>query len=489
MYSLLERRALERQPQPLAHCAVRAVGADEIGRAHRLLAGVAGQGGGHTVGVLLEAGDPHATLDLHAVHRQLLAQDSLGGVLRNRDEAERHVVRHRHVELRNLLAVDVDDLAAHQQCRVENAAQHAHALEHLERAGLHPNGFRILRRFEKRVDDAASRCRAGRVRWRPSSRSGRRLRSAPACLGVAHGRDYAAAMSIEAPVTVNAGHLIARRLRASGIDTIFTLSGGHLFSIYDGCRAENIRLIDTRHEQTAAFAAEGWSKVTRQPGVAALTAGPGVTNGMSAMAAAQQNQSPLVVLGGRAPALRWGQGSLQEIDHVPFVAPLTRFAATAQSADAVGGLIDDALRAAVGAAGGGDGRRVRGFPDGSRLRRGARRRRPRCAGRPARPGQARRQCPGRRRAAAGRGAATGDHGGHQRVVGACRRGLAGARRDTARSGADERHGSRNGACRPRTGVLASAVKSLGGGRRCAGDRRADGLPARVRRRIRRSRPN
>jgi acetolactate synthase-1/2/3 large subunit len=156
-------------------------------------------------------------------------------------------------------------------------------------------------------------------------------------------------MSIEAPVTVNAGHLIARRLRASGVDTVFTLSGGHLFSIYDGCRAENIRLVDTRHEQTAAFAAEGWSKVTRVPGVAALTAGPGVTNGMSAMAAAQQNQSPLVVLGGRAPAGRWGQGSLQEIDHLPFVAPLTRFAATAQSADAVGGLIDDALKAAVGA--------------------------------------------------------------------------------------------------------------------------------------------
>ncbi|MET0995554.1 MAG: acetolactate synthase [Mycobacterium sp.] len=156
-------------------------------------------------------------------------------------------------------------------------------------------------------------------------------------------------MSIDAPATVNAGHLIARRLRASGIDTVFTLSGGHLFSIYDGCRAEGVRLIDTRHEQTAAFAAEGWSKVTRVPGVAALTAGPGVTNGMSAMAAAQQNQSPLVVLGGRAPALRWGQGSLQEIDHVPFVAPLTRFAATAQSADAIGELIDNALRAAVGA--------------------------------------------------------------------------------------------------------------------------------------------
>jgi acetolactate synthase-1/2/3 large subunit len=151
------------------------------------------------------------------------------------------------------------------------------------------------------------------------------------------------------PPTVHAGRLIARRLGASGIDTVFTLSGGHLFSLYDGCRSEGIRLIDTRHEQTAAFAAEGWSKVTRIPGVAALTAGPGVTNGMSAMAAAQQNQSPLVVLGGRAPALRWGQGSLQEIDHLPFVAPLARFAATATSAESAGTLVDEALRAAVSA--------------------------------------------------------------------------------------------------------------------------------------------
>src|ERR1700744_916708 len=156
-------------------------------------------------------------------------------------------------------------------------------------------------------------------------------------------------MGNDAENTFHAGRLIARRLKASGIDTVFTLSGGHLFSLYDGCRSEGIRLIDTRHEQTATFAAEGWSKVTRQPGVAALTAGPGVTNGMSAMAAAQQNSSPLLVLGGRAPALRWGMGSLQGNDHVPFVAPLARFAATAQSADDAGRLVDDALRAAVSA--------------------------------------------------------------------------------------------------------------------------------------------
>ena len=92
---------------------------------------------------------------------------------------------------------------------------------------------------------------------------------------------------------------------------------------------EGIDLVDVRHESAAAFAAEGWAKVTREPGVCALTAGPGVTNGMSALGSAQQNHSPMLVLGGRAPAMRWGQGSLQEVDHVPFVRPLVKLAATA----------------------------------------------------------------------------------------------------------------------------------------------------------------
>src|SRR5947209_18749776 len=118
----------------------------------------------------------------------------------------------------------------------------------------------------------------------------------------------------ETETKLHGGRLVARRLKAHGVTKLFTLSGGHLFSIYDGCREEGIELIDTRHEQTAAFAAEGWAKVTRTPGVAALTAGPGVTNGMSALASASMNGSPVVVLGGRAPAMRWGQGSLPEID-------------------------------------------------------------------------------------------------------------------------------------------------------------------------------
>ncbi len=154
-------------------------------------------------------------------------------------------------------------------------------------------------------------------------------------------------MAVQTDTRMHGGRLAARALRAHGVTTLFTLSGGHLFSVYDGCREEGIAIVDVRHEQTAAFAAEGWAKVTRTPGVCALTAGPGVTNGMSAMGSASQNHSPMLVLGGRAPAFRWGQGSLQEIDHVPFVAPLVKLAATAGSAAEIPGLIDDALCAAV----------------------------------------------------------------------------------------------------------------------------------------------
>ena len=124
------------------------------------------------------------------------------------------------------------------------------------------------------------------------------------------------------------GRLVAKALKSRGVEHLFTLSGGHLFSIYDGCKEEGIALVDVRHEQTAAFAAEGIAKATRGVGVAALTAGPGVTNGMSAIAGAQANYSPVCVLGGRAPEMRWGSGSLQEIDHLPFVSPLVKSAET-----------------------------------------------------------------------------------------------------------------------------------------------------------------
>jgi acetolactate synthase-1/2/3 large subunit len=151
---------------------------------------------------------------------------------------------------------------------------------------------------------------------------------------------------------VHGGRIVAKVLKSRGVSHLFTLSGGHLFSIYDGCLAEGIEIVDVRHEQSAAFAAEGFAKATRSVGVAALTAGPGVTNGVSAIAGAQASRSPVCILGGRAPELRWGAGSLQEIDHLPFVAPLVKSAETVREpgriAERTAAAIDSALAAPSG---------------------------------------------------------------------------------------------------------------------------------------------
>lgn len=148
------------------------------------------------------------------------------------------------------------------------------------------------------------------------------------------------------------GRLAARALKSRGVDHLFTLSGGHLFPIYDGCKAEEIGIVDVRHEQTAVFAAEGFAKATRRVGVAALTAGPGVTNGLSAIAGAQANNSPVAVLGGRAPEMRWGSGSLQEIDHLPFVSPLVKSAQTVKDTAEIPAMTAAALDLALSAPGG-----------------------------------------------------------------------------------------------------------------------------------------
>jgi len=150
-------------------------------------------------------------------------------------------------------------------------------------------------------------------------------------------------------MAVHGGRLVAKTLKSRGVSHLFTLSGGHLFSIYDGCKAEGIKIVDVRHEQSAVFAAEGFAKATRRVGVAALTAGPGVTNGISAIAGAQANGSPVCVLGGRAPELRWGSGSLQEIDHLPFVSPLVKSAETVKETGAIGARTAAALDLALSA--------------------------------------------------------------------------------------------------------------------------------------------
>ena len=149
-------------------------------------------------------------------------------------------------------------------------------------------------------------------------------------------------------ISGHAGELAVAVARAHGVDTMFTLSGAHIFPMYDGAVKADppMRLLDVRHEQTAAFAAEATGKLTRVPGLAVLTAGPGVTNGVSAIAQAQFAGSPMVVVGGRAPANRWGSGSLQELDQPPIIAPVAKLARTLHTADAVLGGMDEAFTVA-----------------------------------------------------------------------------------------------------------------------------------------------
>jgi acetolactate synthase-1/2/3 large subunit len=132
---------------------------------------------------------------------------------------------------------------------------------------------------------------------------------------------------------------------AHGVSTMFTLSGAHVFPMYDGAVKADpaMRILDVRHEQTAVFAAEAVGKLTRVPGLAVLTAGPGVTNGVSAITQAQFSGSPLVVVGGRAPANRWGMGSLQELDHPPLLEPVTKLARTVHQAGEIAGAVHEAF--------------------------------------------------------------------------------------------------------------------------------------------------
>ena len=179
-------------------------------------------------------------------------------------------------------------------------------------------------------------------------------------------------------MTGHAGEQTLAALGPFGVDTMFTLNGGHVWPFYEAALHSDVRIVDTRHEQTATFAAEAYAKLTRTPGLAVLTAGPGITNGVSAITTAWFNGSPLVVLGGRAPQGRWGSGSLQELDHVPIVSSITKRAVT----------VTDAVQGGADGARGGD-RRAHAAPWAGVPRLPARRLRSR-RGRAARSGDGRR---------------------------------------------------------------------------------------------------
>jgi acetolactate synthase-1/2/3 large subunit len=134
---------------------------------------------------------------------------------------------------------------------------------------------------------------------------------------------------------VQAGVLAARAIKAHGVDTIFTLSGGHVMPIYEGCRLEGVRVLDVRHEQAAAHAAEAWGRITRACGVALVTAGPGVTGTVTAVANSFAAQTPLVVIGGARPLVQADQLALQELDQLAIFKPITKWAAVCAQPDRI----------------------------------------------------------------------------------------------------------------------------------------------------------
>jgi acetolactate synthase-1/2/3 large subunit len=145
---------------------------------------------------------------------------------------------------------------------------------------------------------------------------------------------------------VSGGHLVARALKQEGVGAIFTLCGGHIIDIYDGCLDEGIRIVDVRHEQTAAHAADAWTRVTGVAGVAVVTAGPGTTDAVTGVANAFRAQSPMLLIGGQAARRQYHAGGLQELDHVGLLKPITKFATAILDTERIPELIGMAFREA-----------------------------------------------------------------------------------------------------------------------------------------------
>ena len=143
---------------------------------------------------------------------------------------------------------------------------------------------------------------------------------------------------------IHGGWIVAKILKREGIEVVFTLSGGHIAALYDGCKREGIRVVDTRHEQAAVHAAEGWAKSTRTPGVAILTAGPGVTDGVTGVANACLAGSPVLVIGGAAPLSLWDRGALQEMNQIDLLRPITKWARTVHETTRLGEYTASAFR-------------------------------------------------------------------------------------------------------------------------------------------------
>ena len=161
-----------------------------------------------------------------------------------------------------------------------------------------------------------------RRRQRPRTRSGRRA----------------------ARKRISGGHLVAKALKAEGIEIIFTLCGGHIIDIYDGCIDEGINIIDVRHEQIAAHAADGYARKTGRPGCVVTTAGPGTTDAITGVATAFRSESPFLLIGGQSALTQYKMGGLQDLPHVDIMQPITKFASSVKSTARIADMVTMAFR-------------------------------------------------------------------------------------------------------------------------------------------------
>lgn len=143
------------------------------------------------------------------------------------------------------------------------------------------------------------------------------------------------------------GELVARALKAQGIDTLYTLCGGHVAPIYDGCLNHNIHIIDFRHEQAAAHAADAHARLTRNVGVAVVTAGPGVTDAVTGVANAYQARSPMLLIGGAAPLATKGMGALQEMPQTEMFKTFTKASFTIERTEDIPTRLREAFATAL----------------------------------------------------------------------------------------------------------------------------------------------
>jgi acetolactate synthase-1/2/3 large subunit len=149
----------------------------------------------------------------------------------------------------------------------------------------------------------------------------------------------------------SAAALVARFLKARGVDRVFALCGGHIMPLWMRIDAEGIRLIDVRDERAAVYMAHAHAEMTGGLGVAMVTAGPGVTNAMTGIANAYVSKAPVLVLSGTPPQLQENRGALQDMIHTDFVRPLTRYARTVRQPELVLQELDEAVSRAFGQGG------------------------------------------------------------------------------------------------------------------------------------------